>query len=239
MNDELRHFWALRSVDDEAARLASDLGRLPALRRAHEVRIGSMHRALRALDERAEAALKSRRSLERDIAAFDAQEKHFEHQLSAVTDQKQYEAVRHEIAAVRAKRSDVETSALECLEVEERCSAERPALAATWERATLDSVSANADWDAEAATARARGAELDAHRERLALLLPAASRSQYERLRHARDGRAVAVIENGACGACFYSLSPHAAQEARKRDRMVACDGCGRLLMFAPDGHAD
>lgn len=235
MNDELLHHWALRDIDDEAARLASELAKLPALRRAHEARTGAAERALRALDERAEAALKRRRALERDIAAFDAQEKRFEQQLSAVTDQKQFLAVQHEIAAVRAKRSDVETTALECLEIEERCAAERPGIESAWQRAVQDSTQANALWDAEAASAQARGNELDAARARSAALLTPASRSQYERLRHARDGRAVAAIENGACGACFHRLSPHSAQDARKRERMLSCDGCGLLLMLAPE----
>lgn len=234
MNEELLHHWALRSVDDEAARLANELGKLPALRRAQEARTGAALAAVRALDERAEVALKRRRALERDIAAFDAQEKHFERQLSAVTDQKQFEAVQHEIAAVRAKRSDIETAALDLLDIEERCAAERPALAAASDRAAQEATASTAGWDAEAAIANARCAELDAARARLTALLAPASLSQYERLRHARDGRAIAAIENGACGACFHRISPHAAQEARKRDRMLACDGCGLLLMLAP-----
>ena len=235
MNDELLQHWALRSLDDEAARLASELGKLPALRRTHESRLAAARRALVICDDLAGSASQQRRALERDIAAFDAQEKRFEQQLAAVTDQKQFEAVQHEIAAVRAKRSDIETTALEQLEIEERSAAERPSLLATLDRATQDAASANAAWDAEEALARARTAELEAQRAAISANLTSATRSAYQRLRGARDGRAIAAIENGACGACFHSLSPRAAQEARKRERLLACDGCGRLLLLAPE----
>jgi len=235
VNDELLQHWALRTLDDEAARLASDASKLPALRRAHETRVTTARRALEACDARAASANQQRRALEREIAAFDAQEKRFEQQLAAVTDQKQFEAVQHEIAAVRSKRSDIETTALEQLEIEEHSAAERPALAAALERATQEAASANAAWDAEEAAARARTAHLDALRESTAAKLSSAARNAYLRLRGARDGRAVAAIENGACGACFHSLSPHATQEARKRDHLLPCDGCGRLLLLAPE----
>ena len=235
MNDELLQHWALRSLDDEAARLASELGRLPALRRTHEARVAAARRALAACDGLEASASQKRRALERDIATFDAQEKRFEQQLAAVTDQKQFEAVQHEIAAVRAKRSDIETTALEQLEIEERSTAERPSLLTTLDRATQDAANANAAWDAEEEGSRERTAELDAQREAIAANLASAARSAYLRLRGARDGRAIAAIENGACGACFHSLSPHAAQEARKRERLLSCDGCGRLLLLAPE----
>lgn len=239
MNDELRQHWALRTLDDEAARLASDQAKIPALRRMHETRVTAARRALEVGDARAASANQQRRALERDIAAFDVQEKRFEQQLAAVTDQKQFEAVQHEIAAVRAKRSDIETTALEQLEIEEQCAAEGPSLAAVLERATQEASAANAAWDAEEAAARARTTDLDVQREAISANLSQSARNAYTRLRGARDGRAIAAIENGACGACFHSLSPHAAQEARKRERLLPCDGCGRLLMLAPAGQGE
>ena len=67
-------------------------------------------------------------------------------------------------------------------------------------------------------------------------LLDTASRTRYERLRGLRGGRAVAAIGKGACGGCGSALAPHALQESRKRDHLLTCDGCGRLLMLPPEG---
>ena len=63
----------------------------------------------------------------------------------------------------------------------------------------------------------------------------AGARSRYERLRTGRAGRAVAAVQNGACGACFRALAPAALQEARRRERLLSCDGCGRYLVLPPE----
>jgi predicted nucleic acid-binding Zn-ribbon protein len=58
---------------------------------------------------------------------------------------------------------------------------------------------------------------------------------RYEKLRAGRAGRAVAAVENGACGGCHRGLPPAILQEARRREKLLVCDGCGRLLMLPPE----
>jgi len=41
-------------------------------------------------------------------------------------------------------------------------------------------------------------------------------------------------IVKGACGGCFRAQPPQVLQEARRRDRMLSCDGCGRLMVLPP-----
>jgi len=116
VTDELRTHWALHLLDEESVRHEADRARLPAERQAHERKVAAARRALAALDARLEEAQKRRRALDRDLATLDAQVRHFEHQLEGVTDQRQFEAVQHEIAGARAKRDTLETEALELLE---------------------------------------------------------------------------------------------------------------------------
>jgi predicted nucleic acid-binding Zn-ribbon protein len=92
--------------------------------------------------------------------------------------------------------------------------------------------------DAESATLRAEIAALDARRAEVEAKLAPAARARYEKLRAGRAGRAVAAVTNGACGGCFHGLSPAALQEARRREKLLTCDGCGRLLVMAPEGAA-
>ena len=82
---------------------------------------------------------------------------------------------------------------------------------------------------------KAELAALEARRGDVAAQLPPATRTRYEKLRAGRAGRAVAAIENGACGGCHRGLPPAALQEARRREKLLMCDGCGRLLMLAPE----
>jgi len=45
----------------------------------------------------------------------------------------------------------------------------------------------------------------------------------------------VVAIVKGACGGCFRAQPPQVLQEARRGDRLLACDGCGRLLIWPPE----
>ena len=235
MTEELRQHWDLHEIDEQAVTREAALAKHPEQRRATESRLATARSALAALDHRVAESAKRRRVLDAEIAAYDAQQKHFEQQRLAVTDQKQYEAVEHEIAAVRAKRDRLETEALERLEAEEREEAARPEKAHAFERAQTEGAAVFARLDAEEKTLRAEIAALDARRALVAANLAAPARSRYERLRAGRAGRAVSAVMNGACGGCFRGLPPAALQEARRREKLLVCDGCGRLLVMPPE----
>jgi predicted nucleic acid-binding Zn-ribbon protein len=238
VNDELRLHWALHEIDEEAVRHEAERGKLPEQRRALDARVTSERNKLAAIDTEATKLERRRRELERDIAGFEAQEKRFKTQLDAVTDQKQYTAVQHEIATVAGKRSDLETEALTVMDGEERAATDRPHAAELLAKAERETADTRAKLDAEEARHSSRLAELDARRAEAIAQLEPPMRSRYERTRAARAGRAVAAIEKGACGGCFRGLAPHGLQEARKREHMVLCDGCGRLLMLPPEDAA-
>ena len=75
---------------------------------------------------------------------------------------------------------------------------------------------------------------LEARRDAHVRELAPATRARYERVHASRDGRAVVGILKGACGGCYRTLPPAVLQEARRRDRMMSCEGCGRIIGLAP-----
>lgn len=52
----------------------------------------------------------------------------------------------------------------------------------------------------------------------------------YERLRQAKQGRAVAKVEQGRCQGCRISLPISDQQGARMGHELVTCSNCGRIL---------
>lgn len=235
MTEELRLHWALHEIDEQAVVREHALAQHPEQRRLVAARVAAAQQALTALDQRVADSAKRRRVLDGEIAAFDVQQKRFETQLQSVTDQKQFEAVRHEIEAVRAKRDVLETEALERLEAEEQETAKRPERETALTRAQGEAAAVTTRLDAESATLRTELAALEAQRADTVARLEPVARNRYERLRTGRAGRAVAGIVQQACGACHHALPPASLQEAKRRERLVACDGCGRLLLLAPD----
>jgi len=233
--EELDRLWKLRALDEEVAALDQRLARLPEQRQALESSVATARARLEAHASALAAMQKRRRELEREIEGIDAQEKRFLSQQAAVKTNAEYQALTHEITACKVKRSDLETQVLSLMEDEERSSAARPPLERELAAADAERAERTRAIAAEETAARAQRAALEARRERQLEGLNAATRQRYERVRTSRGGRAVVPIVKGACGGCYRAQPPQVLMEAKKRDRLLVCDGCGRILVLPPD----
>jgi uncharacterized protein len=73
-------------------------------------------------------------------------------------------------------------------------------------------------------------ANLEGDREGVLAQVPPADLEVYERLRAAKKGRAVAIMDENACGACGVELSSALSQTVRQTTELVLCRNCGRIL---------
>jgi hypothetical protein len=147
----------------------------------------------------------------------------------------EYSALLSEIAGAKRKRSDRETDLLVLMEEEDRQVGEKPALEKALAGVEREASERLASFAAEEAREREAVAGIEAERASLTAQLPPALRSRYERIRASREGRAVVPIVKGSCGGCYRGQPPQALQEARRGDRLITCDGCGRLLIWPPE----
>jgi predicted nucleic acid-binding Zn-ribbon protein len=233
---EFDRLWALRGLDEDLVAAQAALRRFPEQRTAIEKRVSSERQALEQLKARVGALQLERRKLESDADALTAQERKFQSQLPAVKKNEEYQALLHEIAASREKRSNVETDILVRLDDEERLAGERPTLERALAAAEQELLERIARLEAEEAGERAKVADLEERRTAELEGLTPVTRARYERIRASRDGRAVVAISKGACGGCYRAQPPQALQEAKRRERPIVCDGCGRLLLWPPEG---
>jgi predicted nucleic acid-binding Zn-ribbon protein len=54
---------------------------------------------------------------------------------------------------------------------------------------------------------------------------------RYERIKKAKNGKAVVPIKRGACGGCFNQVPPQKILEIRQNSYMYMCERCGRILV--------
>jgi hypothetical protein len=236
MTDEIRRLWTLATLDEQIVVIDGHLARFPAEREALDQRVAA-ERARVAAHQQAVAELqKRRRELEREIEALTEQERKYLGQQAAVKTNAEYQALTHEIDGCKQKRSDRETDVLMLMDEQEAQARTGPQIDAALRAAEAERAERVRALEAVEAEERAQRAELAAKRAAELDGLPPATRSRYERVHSSRQGRAVVLILKGACGGCFRTQSPAVLQEARKRDRLIACDGCGRILILAPDG---
>ena len=235
MSEEIDRLWTLCGLDEEAHAVRAALARFPEQRRELEHRVVEARQRVERAKARLGESQRQRRESEREATALGEQERRFQQQLPAIKKNEEYTALLHEIEATRKKRSEVETQVLLRMEEEEREQQERPVLEQALKGAEAEASARARLIDAEEATERQKLGALDARREANLRDLPAPTRARYERVHASRDGRAVVAIQKGACGGCYRTLPPAVLQEARRRDRMLSCEGCGRLMVWPPE----
>ena len=235
MNEELQTLWSLHGLDDRLVTLQSALARFPALRHSAEERLVGDRTRLEALKKALGEYQVRRRQMEKDIEALAAEARKFQGQLPLVKKNEEYTALLHEIAGARQKASDRETELLTLMDEEERRQTEKPALEQELAALEAETTRRLDVLGAEEQQERGQVAAVEAERATLIARLTPATRHRYERIRASKDGRAVVAIQKGACGGCFRGQPPQVLQEARRGDRLLSCDGCGRLLIWPPD----
>ena len=216
--------------------LVQDAGRrrdeLPKRREALRTALAAAKTALDQSKKDLDQARLARRGFEKEVETFQSEIVKLERQLLDVKTNQEYTAMRHQIEAVKSKRSDVETKILESYDREEAIAA---AVKAAEKRVAEEEArlkQGEAALDQEKAELEKALEGLVRDRDAIRTQVPAALLSKYDRMVGVRDGVAVAEIRKGACGACFKSLTPHAMQEARRRETILNCEACGRILIY-------
>jgi uncharacterized protein len=220
-------------VDQLKHRLASLPGRAELARNAE---------ALAVLDERI-AAVESRRTdlsrsqqrLEDEVASLTEKATQADKRLysGTVSNPRELQALQDDIASIKRRISQIEDDELEIMELTEPVEAEQAEL--DGERATLaaegDRLRAEVA-DAESSIA-AELASVQAERDAAAAEVPDELWSEYDKLRAARGGVAIARLVGPTCQGCHLSL-PAAEVDRIKHlpaDEPVHCEECGRLLV--------
>jgi len=232
MDDQVAILLELRQLDDK----------LHDLRRRLEARHSDLQRRRLEADlvretlaqERArlQAAAKRKRDAEGEVEGCRTQKKKYEGQLQGVKTNVEYQALLKEISAMEAKARGWEDVILETMELEE--GTQRIAERLTRELAEKDRVAAEegAQVATETAEVQAQEEQLEARRAALIDSLAASARNRYERLRAVKGETAIVAVVHGSCGGCHYNLPPQTVNEVRRNERLILCEGCGRILVW-------
>jgi uncharacterized protein len=73
--------------------------------------------------------------------------------------------------------------------------------------------------------------KLQHKRDKLAGRLTKADQQMYERIRKAKDGKAIVPLRRDSCGGCYNRVPPQKVLELRSNESMLVCERCGRILV--------
>ena len=230
MRESLRKLVALQQVDDDLARVRTEVAALPGRRAAAEAEREAAEAALAEARASLAAAERRVRELEGAVADKKAHRQHLAGQTALAKKNEVYRALLAEMKSADESIDSLETQALEAMEVVD---AGRASLAA--KEKTARAVGSRVR--EELSRLEALGAELAKESERLQLgrdetaaRLDPELRARYEKVAERRRP-AVAVITGDVCSGCRVGIPPQSIMNMLSGESIVACGSCKRILV--------
>ena len=154
----------------------------------------------------------------------------YKDQLFLVTNNKQYDALMHEIDHLKEERVSNESESLSFMEEKETLINSINEMAAELEILTQDLSSRREKLESAISESADEKSNLEQNRAEQVCQIDAKFISEYDRVLAARDGLAVVNLSGGACGGCGAYIPAQIVTEIRGNIVMHRCDVCGRFL---------
>jgi uncharacterized protein len=228
----LERLLELQKLDVRQMQIDSLKGDLPNLVRQLNQELERSEQAFAEQSEKLHVYEKERGILEMDIKALEGKQKIYQAQLYQVKNNREYDAVTHEIESVKTDVVKKENQLLEMLDTIENT--KKSASLFKEESDKLKSQFANKKSELEGRLEKTKKEEeaLKHERQKLVAQLEPKIVSSYERIRNAKGGFGVVPVVNNACGGCHKMLPPQRLLEIREMNRMTICETCGRMIVW-------
>jgi uncharacterized protein len=238
MSQDLDHLIALQRLDTAALDARRLIAETPQRLAALDAQLGSAQAALAHARDRKTQNEAERRTLEKDVAAVRARRSKFLDQTIEVKTNKEFHALQHEIQTAEQEIARLEDRILEnMVAADDVAAAIRAAESALKEAERAVSAQKQA---LEEGRRHAEGSIETIARERQAIVAetsPAAI-AVFDAVARGRKGQVVAEIRGGMCSVCHVRVRPQIDQEVRRREHIVQCENCTRILYYAPPAAA-
>jgi predicted nucleic acid-binding Zn-ribbon protein len=234
MHSDVKAAIRLQEVDSQAAELSKEVSALPKHIAQIETRLAGHQRRVEMDKAALVANGKERKRLEEQIQINNQKVSKLRDQMLAAKNNDQYKAFQNEIEFCESDVRKHEDRILELMgesePLDRNVKAAEKALAEEKVQVEREKAMARERTSADEKTL----AELHAQRTLIATEISRDVLKEYERLRKARRGIAVAGVTDGRCTACHIGVRPQFMQELRRGDTVKYCESCGRILVYHP-----
>jgi len=234
MHSDVKAAIRLQEVDNQAAELSREVAALPRHIALIESKLAGSQRRV----EMDKAALlangKERKRLEGEIQLQNQKVSKLRDQMLAAKNNDQYQSFMHEIGFCETEIRKHEDRILELMteseSLDKNVKSAETLLAEEKKQVDLEKAQARE----KTAVDEKMLAELEARRASITTEITPSILKEYDRLRKARRGIAVAEVGEGRCAACHIGVRPQFMQELRRGDKVMFCESCGRILVYNP-----
>jgi len=222
----------LQMVDSKLLDLEISKGDLPKLVEEYEKKIERFEKQIGEAEEKLEDTQKIKRQIEGQIKLEEEKLKKYQNQLYDVTTNKEYDALTQEIENEKNLIENLETQILEHITVEEETEKGLTALKEETEQYSKELKEKKMELDEMLKNSEDEELKLQHEREKIVARLKKPLINKYNRIKRAKNGLAVVPVTRNACGGCFKAIPPQEIVEIRKRDKILFCETCGRMLVW-------
>ncbi len=231
MENRLRFLFNLQRIDTQLDELHDLKGDLPAIVTRLTNELDEKRSAEQSLKKSMQEALAKRDTIDTDIVDLKAKIEKWKTQQFEVKTNKQYDMLAREIDTAQGRITGL-VKEMEVLEGRAGVSKEDAEnLSPVIEELARELAERTKELDEVNKEHEEEELKLRHEREKIAVRLKKHDLVMYERIRKAKDGRAVVPIKRSACGGCFNRVPPQKVLELRKNDMFMTCERCGRLLV--------
>jgi hypothetical protein len=220
----------LQEIDSFLAELREKIEKKPQELNEMRLELEEKKKQLGEIEEEIKKIKVEIKEKELELKTGEEEVKRLQGQLMQVKTNKEYKSLLMEIEGKKADNSLIEDNILDLME-----EIDKKELELNKERENLKQL--EAEYRSEEARIRSEIAEIEKEiqekekeRQEISSQIDSQLLSIYERLLKNRDGLAIVPVVNDACGGCHLSLRPQIINEIKRKDQLVTCERCSRIL---------
>ena len=232
MREEINRLMDLQVIDRQLQELEQSLtsiaGRVDQLR----VENGANQAELDRLSEQDKEITTARKKAERELAEGEVRIRNKRMRLTLVRNDKELQALTHEIESLKDTNARLETELLTSMEGADVRTARIKELTEAIAKGRVDLTSAEKEIAAEVEELKSNIGKTRKAREKVAADVDVNLLSRYQMIFNRRGGVAVALAKGGTCQGCRMRLPPQLYNEIQKHLQIHFCPNCQRVLYY-------
>ena len=231
MEHKLKLLYSLQQVDLQLQEVLELKGDLPSIVAELEAKAGELKAKIKELNEFIKKSKVDRDKADGEIIDLAEKIEKYKSQQLQVKSNKQYDALTKEIETAEERTSLLEKS---MAEIEgkmlvaksdiDACSAQLDEFSGELDEKKKELREVNKEHEKEEL-------KLQHERDKLLSRIEKSDLVRYERIKTAKNGKAVVPVRRGACGGCFNRVPPQKILEIRQNQKFFVCEHCGRILV--------
>lgn len=232
LQEQIDILLKVQQVDTELYKLKEEKAIKPAQKKEYEQAFDQLKQGLKAKEDEFKSLHLKRKEYEIELETKEKAVKKLQGQLFQIKTNKEYTALQKEISGIKADSAVLEDDILDVLDKLDKVKAaledEKRKLVDEEKRVKEQT----GKIDQEIKEIEEKTGLLGNERKQLCAGVEKSFLVQYEKILKAKNSLALVPIMGEFCGGCNRVLTAQLIDEARKKDKLIICESCSRLLYW-------